>query len=330
VARRWDRFEGSICGIGTASGLRMVVGRWERSPFGAFADVMVERADGTRLLLAPTPEVGDYIGGIYGFDEVHVVPVHAERTPGRLTVSAGPLRAEVSIGRRAPWGWVLRLVPRPLATAPTFAAAIDPVASRLVDGVRTRGTTPGGEERYAALDWHRITGVRATWDGADLGALAPVDPPVRFGFGSTPAAPSIVDVVTSVARSARSDGSDGFTGSGVGGRTAAMADDTTASASTHVDASPEEVFAFIARPANHAEISGDGTVKGERQGAEVLSKEGDTFGMSMKMYGLPYRITNTVVEYEDGRRIAWCHPGKHRSNVEQSVANVAAHFASKG
>ena len=62
----------------------------------------------------------------------------------------------------------------------------------------------------------------------------------------------------------------------------------------------------------YAEISGDGSVKGERQGADVLSAEGDTFGMSMKMYGLPYRITNTVVEYEDGRRIAWCHPGKHR------------------
>lgn len=146
-----------------------------------------------------------------------------------------------------------------------------------------------------------------------------------------------------------------------------MADQATASATTHVDATAEEVFDFIRRPANHPEISGDGSVKGTRRGAEVLSAEGDRFGMSMKMLGLPYRITNTVVEYEDGRRIAWCHPGKHRwrwevepvatggctvtetfdmstspvkpvlklmgfpgkhqPNVEKSVVNVAKHFA---
>ncbi len=139
------------------------------------------------------------------------------------------------------------------------------------------------------------------------------------------------------------------------------------SASAHVDAPPEEVFAFLCRPVSHAEISGDGSVKGERHGPEMLSAEGDTFGMSMKMYGLPYRITNKVVEFEAGRKIAWCHPGRHRwrwevapadgggttvtetfdmstsplkpvlkllgypkghqENVERSVANVAAHFA---
>ena len=143
--------------------------------------------------------------------------------------------------------------------------------------------------------------------------------------------------------------------------------DNTVSASATVDASPEEVFDFIARPANHPVISGDGSVKGDRVGPDRLSKEGDTFGMKMKMYGLPYRITNTVVEYEDGRRIAWCHPGKHRwrwevepagegkatvtetfdmepsplkpalkllgfpgkhqDNVQRSVDNVAKHFA---
>lgn len=146
-----------------------------------------------------------------------------------------------------------------------------------------------------------------------------------------------------------------------------MSDNLTASASATVAASAADVFDFIARPANHAEISGDESVKGERHGPERLTAEGDQFGMRMKMYGLPYRITNTVMEYEDGRKIAWCHPGKHRwrweiepidgssctvtetfdmstspakpvlrlmgypkrheSNVEKSVANVAAHFS---
>lgn len=348
---RWDRFQGSICGVGTASGVRLVVGRWEVSPFGSFADVMVERADGSRLLLAPTQEVGDYVAGIYGFDEVRVVPVETTLSPDRLHVAAGPLVADVVLGRRTRWGHLLRLVPRPLARSPHWAALVDPIAARLVDGVRTRGRTPGGEERYAATDWHAVTSVRATWDGEDLGALSPVDPPVRFGFGSTPREPSIVEVVTSVAR----------------GRTSAMADDLTASATTHVDAPAEEVFDFIRRPASHAVISGDGTVKGDRHGPEVLTGEGQKFGMSMKMYGLPYRITNTVVEYEEGRKIAWCHPGKHRwrwevepvagggctvtetfdmstsplkpalrlmgfpakhqENVEKSVVNVAKHFS---
>jgi uncharacterized protein YndB with AHSA1/START domain len=348
---RWDRFSGSICGVGTASGMRLVVGRWEVSPFGSFADVMVERPDGTRVLLAPSAGVGDYVGAIYGFDEVVVVPVAADRTPTRLSVSAGPLELHAAIGRRTPLGWLLRAVPRRLARSPRWAAAIDPIASRLVAGVRTRGTTPGGEERYAATDWHAVTAVRATWDGEDLGPLAPVDPPVRFGFGSTPRQPSIVDVVTSVLR----------------GRPSPMADDLTASATTHVDASAEEVFDFICRPANHPEISGDRSVKGDRHGPDVLTAEGQKFGMSMKMYGLPYRITNTVVEYEPGRKIAWCHPGKHRwrwevvpvetggctvtetfdmstsplkpalkllgypkghqENLEKSVANVAKHFS---
>lgn len=146
-----------------------------------------------------------------------------------------------------------------------------------------------------------------------------------------------------------------------------MATDMTTSASAPVDASPAEVFAYVATPANHAAISGDGSVQGERHGPDTLAAVGDKFGMRMKMYGVPYRMTNTVVEYEQDRRIAWCHPGKHRwrwevepagdgastvtltfdgstspikpvlrlmgypkghdDNVRQSVQNVADHFA---
>ena len=96
--------------------------------------------------------------------------------------------------------------------------------------------------------------------------------------------------------------------------------ESTVSASAVVDASPAEVFDYVTRPANHPQISGDGSVKGDRYGPEQLTGEGDKFGMSMKMYGLPYRITNTVVEYEPDRRIAWCHPGKHRWRWEVEPA----------
>ena len=48
------RFSGTITGLGTASGRRVVVGHWLTSPFGTFADVMTEDASGHRTLLAPT------------------------------------------------------------------------------------------------------------------------------------------------------------------------------------------------------------------------------------------------------------------------------------
>src|SRR6201999_524302 len=55
------RFTGAIAGIGSTSGVRVVVGRWDDSPFGAFADVMVAEPDGTRVLLAPDAEVSEYV-----------------------------------------------------------------------------------------------------------------------------------------------------------------------------------------------------------------------------------------------------------------------------
>jgi hypothetical protein len=72
------RFDGFIAGLGTAAGLRAVVGRWLRSPLGSFTDVMVELPDGHRVLLAPSADVAAFVAGTYIFDEVHVGPVHAE------------------------------------------------------------------------------------------------------------------------------------------------------------------------------------------------------------------------------------------------------------
>ena len=38
--------------------------------------------------------------------------------------------------------------------------------------------------------------------------------------------------------------------------------------------------------------------------------------MDMKMFGVPYKITNKVVEFEQDRRIAWRHFGAHRWRYE--------------
>jgi hypothetical protein len=194
-----DRFDGFIAGLGTAAGLRAVVGHWPGSPFGAFTDVMVERPDGHRILLAPSDQVAGFVAGTYTFDEVCRVPVTMTVDGDRWTVRAGPLDLTFTVGRRPPLGVLLRAVPRPLATDPRWITAVDVVARRLLPGVRTRGSAgQGRREYYAARDLHRITGAMVAWDGADQGGLTPVDPPVRFGFGSTPRTPSLVRVVTLV------------------------------------------------------------------------------------------------------------------------------------
>ena len=72
MRNRWI-FDGHIAGIGTASGLRAVVGLWAQSPFGPFADAMVQLPSGHRILLAPTEEAGDFISAVYNFDETLIV-----------------------------------------------------------------------------------------------------------------------------------------------------------------------------------------------------------------------------------------------------------------
>lgn len=193
-----QRFDGEICAFGTGSGVRVVIGRWPTSPFGSFADAMVEHPDGRRVLIAPAPAVADLVAGVYTFDDVVVADVEAKRSAGRLEFVGGPLTADVRIGARDALGRVLRTVPPVLARSVAWATVIDPIARLTMRGVRTRGRTAGGRETYGATDRHLVTSVQASWEGDDLGALADVDPPVRFGFGSAPRRPSVVAVTTTI------------------------------------------------------------------------------------------------------------------------------------
>ncbi|GAB3665902.1 hypothetical protein GCM10027596_32620 [Nocardioides korecus] len=194
-----ERFDGQIAGVGTTAGVRVVVGRWSDSPLGDFADVMLAEPDGTRRLLAPSAEVAAFVSATYRFDHVDVGPVGVRSGEGWWDVEAPGLELTFSVGRRAPLGWLLRLVPHRLATSPTWARVTDPVARLLLRGVRTRGTAGAGRtETYGATDLHRVTSLTGTWRGEDLGELAPVAPEPGFGFGSTPRAPSVTRLVTTV------------------------------------------------------------------------------------------------------------------------------------
>lgn len=188
------RFDGHIAGVGTTSGTRLVVGVWDDSPLGSFADVMLERHDGHRILLAPDEQVATFVAATYAFDEVRVGPVAV--APGvTWRVRTDDLTLSFVAGRRHPVSWALRAVPRPLRDRERWARSVDPVASRLMPGVRTHGSAGNGRtEWYAARDVRRLLRVEARWEGADLGGLAPVRPAVRFGFGSSPATPTLTRV----------------------------------------------------------------------------------------------------------------------------------------
>ena len=94
-----------------------------------------------------------------------------------------------------------------------------------------------------------------------------------------------------------------------------MADDRSVSVSRLINAPADVIFAVLANPARHAEIDGSGTVRGSKEDQPDLLKMGSKFGMKMKL-GVPYDMRSTVVEYEENRRIAWAHFGKHRWRYE--------------
>ncbi len=77
-----------------------------------------------------------------------------------------------------------------------------------------------------------------------------------------------------------------------------------------IPAPPKAIFDVLADPNRHPEIDGSGTVKATRSGAPTRLSEGATFGMDMKI-GVPYPIKNTVVEFDEDKRIAWRHFGGH-------------------
>ena len=85
--------------------------------------------------------------------------------------------------------------------------------------------------------------------------------------------------------------------------------------SIEVAAPAATVFAILADPRQHARIDGSGSVQEIVEGPERLER-GSQFGAQMRLFGVPYRISNRVVEFEEGRRIAWRHFGGHRWRYE--------------
>jgi uncharacterized protein YndB with AHSA1/START domain len=86
------------------------------------------------------------------------------------------------------------------------------------------------------------------------------------------------------------------------------------SVSRTIAATPAAIFAVLSDPSLHAVIDGSGTVQGAHSNERQL-RLGSKFSMGMRM-GVPYRISNEVVEFEQDRLIAWRHLGGHRWRYE--------------
>ena len=76
-----------------------------------------------------------------------------------------------------------------------------------------------------------------------------------------------------------------------------------------IDADPATVFDVLVDPTQHRLFDGSETVRGTVSGPPRLYL-GARFSMRMR-WGAPYVITNTVVEYDEDRRIGWRHFARH-------------------
>lgn len=85
-------------------------------------------------------------------------------------------------------------------------------------------------------------------------------------------------------------------------------DGDTLSVERVIKAPADQIFALLADAGKHASFDGSESVNHVTEKSVPLEK-GSTFGMAMRgrkeTLFLPYRTTNTVIEYEPDRRIAW-------------------------
>jgi hypothetical protein len=92
--------------------------------------------------------------------------------------------------------------------------------------------------------------------------------------------------------------------------TTAPSDERVVRGIRFVAAEPQAIFDLLADPTQHALIDGSGTVKAATGDNPERLSLGAEFSMSMKK-GVPYKITNEVVEFDEPTMIAWRHMGRH-------------------
>ena len=82
------------------------------------------------------------------------------------------------------------------------------------------------------------------------------------------------------------------------------------SRSVEVAAPAADLYAFAADPRRHCELDGSGSV-GDNIAMPAELVVGSKFSTSMKMFGVPYRITSTVTALKPNQLVEWRHPVGH-------------------
>lgn len=185
-----QELEGTIWSFGFASGHRIVIGNWNRSPIGAFCDAMVAEPSGRRVLYA-NQTATEYVQSIYRFDATRVATADASTSSDLTTLEfrCADLELACKTGR------AMRLIRRPA----WFTRYLEAPAARILFGVQLYGVSPTG-----VREWYRIDAVRfiaaatATIGNEALGDIGRVEPACNFGFSEPLRRPSAVEVRTSL------------------------------------------------------------------------------------------------------------------------------------
>ena len=190
-----DIFEGRISSSGFASGDRIVIGDWKKSPLGSFTNVMWAKPDGTRVLLSPSQKHADYVSDLYNFEEVHITPIEVIRQSKSIEIKAPPLDIKLH------WGMEFGLpIPRPRR----FISTVEQWFAKAFFGTSTHGLTCNDlREWYCIYSLSKIKHASAVCEGVDLGNLSNFEINACFGFSEPPKKPSSVrlrSIIESVER----------------------------------------------------------------------------------------------------------------------------------
>ncbi len=102
-----------------------------------------------------------------------------------------------------------------------------------------------------------------------------------------------------------------------------MARELVVSASIEIIAPAPQIFDILADPRRHVEIDGSDMIRSCLDGPDRLGLSSE-FVMSMRLWGVPYRVRNRVVEFEENRLIAWRHfePQRWRFELEPTESGT--------
>ena len=185
-----DIFKGRITSSAFESGDRIVVGAWKESIFGEFTDIMWAKKDGTRVLIAPTQEIVDYVTAMYSFDEVLLEEVTTSLSERKIGISCETMNLEFS------WN---RGYPIPFRRSLLFIQTIELFFARSIFSTRTYGVTKDNRKEWYAIDRvSHITSATAQIEGQDAGEFKPMKEPCKFGFSEAPKKPSSCVVRTHI------------------------------------------------------------------------------------------------------------------------------------